>query len=109
LLAINVSKFVSVPCNTELDVHNVLVKAFETQCPSILLSYVHECFKKRPSKTNFIYYTGVPQYVTRLLELGWQQMSTREYEEMMFDKPKRVPTNGARTDKEIALANNKNV
>jgi hypothetical protein len=105
LRAINVSKFVGVPCGTDKEVHDVLVKAFENQCPSILLAYVQYCLKQRPSGTNFIYYTGNPRYSTGLVELGWEQVSQKDHDTDRSGKPKKIVGKPAITTENAALLN----
>lgn len=103
--SINVSKLVGVPCNTEKEVHDVLVKTFEKQCPKLLLEHVQHCFKQRPSGTNFIYYTGNPLYCTKLLESGWSQVSQKEFDAYKSGKPKKIVGKPAITDQNAALLN----
>lgn len=103
LRSINVSKFVGAPCDTEKDVHDVLIKIFENQCPELIHAYVHSCFKQRPSGTNFIYYIGNPKYCTKLLELGYEQISKKEFDNL--DKPKKVVGKPAISNEEANILN----
>lgn len=105
LRAINVSKFVGVPCGTDKEVHDVLVKAFENQCPNLLLAYVQHRFKQRPGGTNFIYYTGNPRYSTKLVESGWEQVSQKEFDADRSGKPKKIVGKPAITAENAALLN----
>jgi hypothetical protein len=109
LRAINISKFIGVPCGSDKEVHDVLVKAFENQCPKLLLAYVHHLFKQRPAGTNLIYYTGNPKYVTKLVESGWEQISDKEFEDSRSGKPKKVVGKPAITAADAALLNNNGV
>ena len=88
--------------------HSVLIKAFETQYPSLLQEYVFHIFKQRPAGTNLIYYSGDPKYVTKLVESGWQQISDKELEDSRADKPKKIVGKPAITA-ENALLNNTGV
>ena len=105
LRSINASKFVGVPCTTDKEVHDVLVKAFESQYPKMLLAYVFDCFKQRPSRANLIYYTGNPAYCTKLVELGWQQVSQKEFDNEMSGKSKKIVGKPAITAENAALLN----
>lgn len=109
LRAVNVSKFIGVPCSTDKEVHDVLIKAFESQCPEILLAYVQYCFKQRPSRTSLIYYTGNPRFCTKFVESGWEQVSEKEFEDLRSGKPKKIVGKPAITAENAALLNNDNV
>ena len=103
LRSINVSKFVGAPYNTEKDVHDVLIKIFENQCPELIHAYVQACFKQRPSGTNLIYYTGNPNFCTKLLELGYEQISKKEFENL--DKPKKIVGKPAISNEQANILN----
>jgi len=103
--AINVSRLVGIPCNTEKEVHDALVQTFEKQCPQIILQYVQHCFKQRPSRTNLIYYAGNPLFCTKLVESGWVQLSQKEFDASKSDKPKKIIGKPAITDENAALLN----
>lgn len=105
LLTINVSRFVGMPCNSDKDVHNVLIQAFEKQFPEMLLSYVQHCFKQRPAGTNFIYFTGNPRFCTKLVEFGWEQISEKEFKHLRSGKPKKIVGKPAITAESAALLN----
>jgi hypothetical protein len=109
LLSINVSKFIGVPCSTDKEVHDILIKAFDEQCPKILSSYVQHCFKQRPPRTNVIYYTWNPKYATKLAEYGWEQVSQKDLEDERSGKQKKVVGKPAITAEQAASldANNK--
>lgn len=103
LLAINISRYVGVPCATNKEVHDVLIKAFESQYPKLLLAYVHNCFKQRPSGTNLIFYTGNPRYVTTLVESGWEQVNEKHLEDLRSGKPKKIVGKPAITAENAAI------
>jgi hypothetical protein len=105
LRTINVSKYVGIPCNSEEEVHNVLIKAFETQHPELLLAYVEHCFRHRPSGTNFIYYSGNPKYATKLVELGYEQVDEKELDSLKTGKPKKIVGKPAITAEQAASLN----
>ena len=109
LRAVNVSKFIGVPCGTDGEVHDVLVKAFENQCPGLLLAYVQHCFKQRPSGTNFIYNYGNPRYSTKLVESGWEQVSQKEFDADRSGKPKKIVGKPAITAEQAASLNDNGV
>jgi hypothetical protein len=102
LLSINVSKFIGVPCSTDKEVHDVLIKAFDEQCPTILSSYVQYCFKHRPPRTNIIYYTWNPKYATKLAEYGWEQVSLKDLEDERSGKQKKIVGKPAITAEQAA-------
>jgi hypothetical protein len=105
LRTINVSRFVGVPCGSDEEVHNVLIKIFEIQCPELLRAYVSSCFKQRPARTNLIYYTGAPRFCTALIEAGWEQIFQKELDELKSGKPKKVVGKPAITAEKAALLN----
>jgi hypothetical protein len=102
LRTVNISKYVGTPCNSEEEVHNVLVKAFETQCPQLLFAYVEHCFKQRPSGTNFIFYSGNPRFATKLTELGYEKIDEKEFEHLKSGKPKKIVGKPAITAEQAA-------
>jgi len=109
LTDINVSKFIGIPCSTDLEVHNALLKVFQEQCPKVILAYVHDCFKQRPSGTNFIFYTGNSRFCTKLVELGWEQVSEKEFKDSRSGLPKKIIGKPAITAESAASLNNENV
>lgn len=108
LLSINVSKFIGVPCGTDKEVHDILIKAFEEQCPSILSSYIQHRFKQRPSRTNIIYYTWNPKYAGKFVEYGWEQISLKDLEDERSGKQKKIVGKPAITSEQAAALSTKN-
>jgi hypothetical protein len=108
LLSINVSKFIGVPCDTDKEVHDILIKAFEEQCPSILFSYIQHCFKQRPSRTNIIYYTWNPKYAGKFVEYGWEQISLKDLEDERSGKQKKIVGKPAITSEQATALSTKN-
>lgn len=109
MTAINASRYVGSPCDSEEKVHEVLVKAFETQCPQLLLAFVHDSFKRRPRGTSLIYYTGNPRFSTKLVELGLEQVSAKELTEEKSGKAKKVVGKPAITNEAAAALNRDDV
>lgn len=105
LRSVNVSKYVGIPCDTEEQIHEVLIKAFDSQCPEILRAVVHYQFKQRPSRTNLIYYTGNPRYSIQLVELGLEQVSQKDFDDLKSGKAKKIVGKPAITAEKAAKLN----
>lgn len=102
---VNVSKYIGIPCDTEEQVHEVLVKAFDNQLPALLHAVVYHQFKLRPNGTNLIYYTGHPKYCTKLVELGLEQIDSKQLEDQKSSKPKKIIGKPAITNEQAAILN----
>jgi len=105
LTDINVSRYVGSPCDSEESVNAVLNKIFKTQYPKMFDKYIEFKLKSRPRGTTIIYFTGPGDQVGKFLEMGFQQLSTKELEEMKSDKPKKVVGKPAITDEAAAQLN----
>jgi len=91
LTSVNASKFVGVPCTTEAETNQVLIKVFSTQYPEMLYKYVEYHFNHRPSGTNLIFFGPPSFYATRLAELGCQQVMEKDLDKMVTAKTKKMP------------------
>lgn len=89
LRAVNASKYVGVPCETEEQMNELLIKAFEQDYPQLIHAYVHAMFKQRPTGTNLIYFSGGTKFCTKLIELGLEQINVKDLEKLQ-NKTKKV-------------------
>jgi hypothetical protein len=105
LRSLNISRYIGVPCDTEEQIHDTLVKAFVDQLPELLYAVVYHQFKQRPIGTSLIYYTGDSKYCTKLIELGLEQISQKELEAVQPNKPKKIVGKPAITAEQAARLN----
>jgi len=90
LSAVNVSTFIGVPCETNEQTEQIVIRAFKKSYPEIFDRYLDHHIKLRPDGTRLIYFVGDPAQSTAFLKHGIDSLPPKEVDFYLGKKTKKV-------------------
>ena len=86
----NVSQFKGIPFNSIDDVHNVVMRAINSQNPNLINQYVDYHLKKRPFGTKLIYFLGDHLQTGSFTSNGIDEIKEKEVDVYLGKKSKKI-------------------
>lgn len=90
LSSVNVSPYRGIPCKTDKETQDIVIKAFQKSYPKIFTLYTDYQIRNRPEGTKLIYFLGDQQSTTAFLAHDIDYLPAKEVDFFLGKKVKKA-------------------